>query len=55
MNSATPGSNRQAFLQEVLAQRDAVTGGLAKGDPDTVPVVQDMFRRALADARNELK
>ncbi|MFP5229089.1 MAG: hypothetical protein ACLGXA_15850 [Acidobacteriota bacterium] len=55
MNNAAPGSSRQAFLQEVLAQRDAVTGGLAKGDPGVVPEVQDMFRRALENARNELK
>ncbi|MEO8596488.1 MAG: hypothetical protein ABI759_24430 [Candidatus Solibacter sp.] len=39
--------NRRAFLQESLAGRDAVTAGLAKGDPGTLPAVQDLVQRAL--------
>ena len=55
MMSQAPSSNRQAFLQEVLAQRDSVTGGLAKGDPGTISAVQDLFSRSLTNAENELK
>jgi hypothetical protein len=39
--------NRKAFLQEALSRRDAITAGLAKGDPSTLPAVQDLFQRAL--------
>ena len=39
--------NRKAFLQEALAARDTVTAGLAKGDPSTLPAVQDLFQSAL--------
>lgn len=55
MMSQAPSSSRQAFLQEVLAQRDSVTGGLAKGDPSSVLAVQDLFRRALENAQNGLR
>ena len=50
--SQAPDSNRRSFLQETLAQRDAVTGGLAQGDPGTVSAVQDLFQRALQAAGN---
>lgn len=53
--SQVPGSNRQAFLQEVLAQRGSVTGGLAKADSNTISAVQDLFRRTLENAQNGLK
>ena len=55
MMGQAPDSNRQAFLQEVLAQRDSVTGGLAKGDLSTVSEVQDLFRRVLESEQNGLK
>jgi len=55
MMSKSPNSNRKSFLQEELAQRDSVTGGLAKGDPSTLSAVQDLFRRALENAQNGLK
>jgi hypothetical protein len=55
MMSQARGSNRQAFLQEMLAQRDSVTGGLAKGDPSTVSAVRNLFRRALENAQIGLK
>lgn len=53
--SHAPASNRQAFLQEVLDQRDSVTGELAKGDPSSVSTVQDLFRKSLDNAQNESK
>lgn len=53
--SQAPDSNRQAFLQNAVAQRDSVTGGLAKGNPGTVSIVQDLFRRAFENAQNGLK
>ena len=52
MMSQAPESNRQPFLQEMLAQRDAVTGGLAQGDPGTLSAVQDLLQRALQMAQN---
>jgi len=55
MMSQARGSNRQAFLQEMLAQRDSITGGLAKGDPSTVSAVRNLFRRALENAQIGLK
>jgi hypothetical protein len=55
MISQAPDSNRQSFLQEALAQRDAVTGGLAQGDPGTLSAVQDMFKRVLEAAENGSK
>jgi len=47
MAGAETDPNRRAFLQEALAGRDPVTAGLAKGDPITLPAVQDLFQRAL--------
>ncbi len=55
MMSQAPDSNRQSFLQETLAQRDAVTGGLAQGNPGTLSAVQDLFKRALEAAGNGSK
>jgi hypothetical protein len=55
MMSQAPDSNRQSFLQETLAQRDAVTGGLAQGDPGTLSAVKDLFKRALEAAENGSK
>lgn len=52
MMSQTSDSSRQHFLQETLAQRDAVTSGLAQGDPGTLSAMQDLFRRALAATEN---
>jgi hypothetical protein len=52
MMSQAPDSNQKLFLQEMLAQRDAVTGGLAQGDPGTISAVQDLFQRALQRAQN---
>jgi hypothetical protein len=40
-------AERQKFLQMALSKRDAVTGGLAKGDPSTVATVQQLFQSAL--------
>jgi hypothetical protein len=54
MMSQAPESNRQPLFQEMLAQRDAVTGGLAQGDPGTMSAVQDLFQRALQMAQNGL-
>ena len=53
--SQAPNSTRQSFLQDALAQRDSVTGGLAKGDPSTVSAVQDLFSKSLKNAENGLK
>lgn len=39
---------RKAFLQDALTRRDAVIGGLAKGDPGTLAPIQDLFQRALS-------
>lgn len=55
MMSQAPDSNRQSFLQKALAQRDAVTGGLAQGDPATLSAVQDLFKGALEAAENGSK
>lgn len=55
MMSQAPNSTRQSFLQEALAQRDSVTGGLAKGDPSTVSTVQDLFRMSLKNAESGSK
>lgn len=37
----------QKFLQMALSKRDAVTGGLAKGDPSIAATVQQLFQSAL--------
>lgn len=55
MMSQAPDSNRQSFLQETLAQRDAVTGGLAQGDPGTLSAVQALFQHVLEAAENKSK
>ncbi len=55
MMSHAPDSNRQSFLQETLAQRDAVTGGLAQGDPGTMSAVQALFQHVLEAAENKSK
>ncbi len=55
MMGQSPDSTRQAFLQAALAKRDSVTGGLAKGDPGTLSVVQDLFQRTLETAQNGSK
>jgi hypothetical protein len=47
MASQTADAGRQAFLNSVLAKRDDVIGGLAKGDGATLGVVQDLFQRTL--------
>lgn len=53
--SQTPDANPQSFLQQTLAQRDAITGGLARGDPGTLSAVQDLFKRALEAADNPVE
>jgi len=50
MMSQGPNVTRQSFLQNALAQRDAITAGLAKADPATLPVVQNLFQSVLANA-----
>jgi hypothetical protein len=55
MMSQAPDTSRQSFLQETLAQRDAVTGGLAQGDPGTLFAVQDLFKRVLEVSQNGSK
>lgn len=52
MTSQTSSSTRQSFLQEALAQRDSVTGGLAKGNPSALSAVRDFFRKSLKNAEN---
>jgi hypothetical protein len=39
--------SRRKYFQSALAMRDAVTAGLAKGDPGTLPSVQQLFQGAL--------
>jgi hypothetical protein len=39
----------------MLAKRDVVTGGLAKGDPGTLAAVQDLFQRTLASTGADWK
>ncbi len=53
--SQAPDSYLQPFLQETLAQRDLITGGLAQGDPSAVSAVQNLFQRALVAAQDESK
>lgn len=55
MMSQELDSSRQSFLQEMLAQRDVITGGLAQGNPGTLSAVQDLFTRALEAAENGSK
>jgi hypothetical protein len=55
MTIQAPDSGRQAFLQAALAQRDLVTGGLAKGDSGTVLAVQGLFQGALETAQSGSK
>lgn len=55
MMNEEPDVSRQQFLQATLAQRDAVTGGLAKGDPGTLLAVQDLFQRVLQAAQSRSK
>ncbi len=47
--------NRQKFFQTVLAKRDSVTGGLAKGDPGTLSDVQSLFQNALETTQTDWK
>lgn len=51
MAGETSDSDWQALLQSVLAKRDAVTAGLAKGDPGMVTAVQDLFQSTLKRTR----
>ena len=55
MMNQTPDSSLQLFLLKTLAQRDAVTGGLAQGDPGILSAVQDLFHRTLEAAESGLK
>lgn len=47
--------NRQKFLQAALSKRDAVTGGLAKGDAGTLVSVQELFQSALESTQTDWK
>ena len=47
--------NRQKFLQAASSKRDAVTGGLAKGDPGTLGAVQELFQSALETTQTDWK
>ena len=38
---------RRDFLQQALAQRDAITAGLAQGDPAVGATVQTLYRQSL--------
>jgi len=55
MTIQAPNSGRQAFFQTALAQRDLITGGLAKGDSGTVSPLQNLFQRALEAAQTGSK
>jgi hypothetical protein len=55
MARQAPDANRHTFLQQMLAQRDAVTAGLAQGNPGTLSTVQDLFQRVLQAAGNGSK
>lgn len=55
MMNETPSPSLQPFLQEVLAQRDAITGGLAQADPGALSAVQNMFHDTLMAAEGESK
>jgi hypothetical protein len=48
-------ANRQKFLQAALSKRDAITGGLAKGDPGTLGPVQELFQSALETTQTDWK
>lgn len=48
-------SSQQSFLQEALAKRDSITGGLAKGDPSTMSAVQELFQHALETTQTASK
>ena len=52
MISQATESARQPLLQKMLTERDAVTGGLAQGEPGTLPEVQNLLQRALRMAQN---
>jgi len=41
----TPDAGRKQALQELLARRDEVISGLAKGDGSVMPVVDALFRK----------
>ena len=47
MAGQTSDANRQTFSQAALSKRNAVTGGLAKGDPAIAATVQGLFQSAL--------
>lgn len=51
MEDQTQDPNLRAFLSTALAKRDAVIGGLAKGDPSTVDSIQDLVQRTLQVTR----
>ena len=55
MMSQPSDSNRQSFLQKTLAQRNAVSGGLAQGNPDALPAIQNLFEHTLEVAGNGTK
>jgi hypothetical protein len=55
MMRQAPDSNLHSFLQETLAQRDAVTGGLAQGNPGTLSAVQDLCQHVLQVVGNGSK
>ncbi len=55
MASQASDPNRQKFFQSALSKRDAVTSGLAKGDPATLGDVQALFQSALESTQTDWK
>lgn len=47
MQNQTQNSSLHTFFQAALSKRDAVIGGLAKGDPSTVGTIQDLLQQTL--------
>lgn len=55
VGQGTSDPSRKGFLESALARRDAVTSGLAKGDPGTAAAVQELFQTALETSGAEWK
>lgn len=47
--------NRQTFFQTALSKRDAITAGLAKGDPAILAAVQELFQNAVETTQTDWK
>ena len=55
MANRTSNPSWQALIPAVVAKRDSVISGLAKGDPATLAPVQDIFQRTLEATQGEWK